>query len=408
MITAMKMMKNWEFIRIKKGDSIMGFSSFMRETFLKKGDEKADSVQYNINTNIRLQIEQFAIIAAINLIAGAVSKCEIKTFIEHNLVKKEEYYRLNIEPNKNQNSTAFWSEVIYKLLYNNECLILLLQDNQLVVSDDFTVKKLLIGYVFEDVTKDEHTFNNNFKMDEVIYLKLNNENITNLIRGFCSNYESLISSAITKYKRLGGRKGVLKIGGVERGKPKFKETLDDMMNNRFKTYFNSDNAVVPLFDGFDYNEISSSGSGASEISDIKILCDEVFDRVGQAFKIPPSLIKGNIADITNLTDYFLTFCIDPLCDLITEELNRKMYGSVEYLKGNHLIIDTTAVKHIDLFYVANNIDKLISSSMYSVNELRLKLGDTSINEEWANNHVITKNYTSVDDLESMRGGENNE
>ena len=82
--------------------------------------------------------------------------------------------------------------------------------------------------------------------------------------------------------------------------------------------------------------------------------------------ITPAILKGDIADVSQLTDNLLTFCIDPLCDLISEETIRKRYGETEYLKGNFMRIDTTCIKHIDIFSIAEKIDKLISSGMYNI------------------------------------------
>jgi len=144
---------------------------------------------------------------------------------------------------------------------------------------------------------------------------------------------------------------------------------------------------------------------ATTITDIKTLTSEAFDRVGQALKIPPAILKGDIADVSQLTDNLLTFCIDPLCDLITEETIRKRYGETEFLKGNYMRIDTTCIKHIDIFGIAEKIDKLISSGMYNIDELREKLGDYVLNTEFSQKHWITKNYQDIEHLENLEGGE---
>ena len=50
--------------------------------------------------------------------------------------------------------------------------------------------------------------------------------------------------------------------------------------------------------------------------------------------------------------------------------------------------------HVDVFAIAEKIDKLISSGMYCIDELRKKLGETELGhgrEQEA--YWITKNYT---------------
>ncbi|MBO5408928.1 MAG: phage portal protein, partial [Clostridia bacterium] len=66
---------------------------------------------------MELAITEFAINVAISLIAGAVSKCEFRTFQNFQEVFGDEYYLWNVEPNRNQNSSQFLQEMIHKLLY---------------------------------------------------------------------------------------------------------------------------------------------------------------------------------------------------------------------------------------------------------------------------------------------------
>ena len=118
-----------------------------------------------------------------------------------------------------------------------------------------------------------------------------------------------------------------------------------------------------------------------------------------------SLLKGDVSDVEKITRNFLTFCIDPLCEMIQKEINRKRYGRKEIQKGNYLKIDTTAVMHIDVFDIAEKIDKLIASGMYCVDELRQKLGDAELGTEESQMHFITKNYTELSGISDVKGGD---
>ena len=115
-------------------------------------------------------------------------------------------------------------------------------------------------------------------------------------------------------------------------------------------------------------------------------------------------LLGDIADVEKVTDNFLTFCIDPLADLITEEIVRKRYGQEEFVKGRLLDVDTTSIKHIDLFSIANSFDKLVACGGYSIDELRRKARDSEIGEEWSQRHWMTKNYQHIE-MAGLEGGE---
>ncbi|GAB6169689.1 phage portal protein [Clostridium carnis] len=363
-------------------------------------DEKIASL------STRIAIEEFAINIAINLIAGSISKCEFQTYMNGKKTKGDEYYIWNIEPNKNQNSTEFIQELITKLLYKNECLVIE-HNGQLVIADSFNQKEYaVVENIFEDITRKDFTFQRTYRMSEVLYFKYNNKNTKSLFSNLMSNYNDLLELAIKKYKRSGGRKGVVELESIIKGDENRKKEIEDMFQRKFKNYFEAENAVLDLPKGVKYEEKNGDGNrkSTSDMVDIQNLIKEAFQRAAQAFKIPPPLLNGDIAGVQGVTDNYLTFSIDPIVDLLSEEANRKRYGKKAYLNGSYLKIDTTCIKHIDIFSIAEKIDKLISSGMYSIDELLEKIGDTPLNTEWSVKHWITKNYSEITKLDQEGGG----
>lgn len=68
--------------------------------------------------------------------------------------------------------------------------------------------------------------------------------------------------------------------------------------------------------------------------------------------------------------------------------------------------DTKAVKHIDLLDVATSIDKLISSGCFTINDIRRVCGEDEIDEPWANQFFMTKNYSAIEDIvNQLKGGD---
>lgn len=373
-------------------------------SFFGAGETTINLTQTEIaGQETKLAIEAFAITAAINLIASAISKCEFKTYSKGVEFKGEEYYLWNIEPNKNQNSSQFIQKLISTLLYENECLALDI-NGQLIIADSFYQNEYaVVENYFTNVVSGTMSFDKTFKMSEVMYFRLGNDNIRALLSNLLKGYNDLLNMSINKYKRSGGRKGILDIESTASGNKDFQTKFEDLMNNKFKRYFEAENAVLPLEKGYKYDEQGGEASkkSTSEIADITATTKEIFERVAQAFKIPPSLLRGDIADISNLTDNFLTFCIDPHTDMIQEEATRKRYGKTEFIAGNYLKIDTTCIKHIDLFNISASFDKLIASGGYSIDELRIKSGDTPLNTDWSKKHWITKNYQGIEDVTTV-------
>lgn len=355
-----------------------------------------------------LVAEELTIHAAINLIANSISKCEFKTLKNGKEYQGEEYYVWNYEPNKNQNSSQFLQELTATLLYRNECLVVE-NNGQLIIAESFTKEEYALKEtVFSNVYRKGLTFNRDFRMSEVLYFRLNNKNIRQLLTNLCNGYNNLLEEAVDKYEKAGGEKGTLHIDaqakGMKYGNKSFEEVYEDLMNNRFKRFFNSRSAVLPLWNGFTYTKQAAEQSkkSTSEMKDITDVLDEIVVTVARAFNIPVALLKGDVSDVSKVTQNFLTFCVDPLCEMLQTEINRKRYGKYQVQRGCYVRINTTTIMHVDVFEIAEKIDKLISSGMYCIDDLRKKLGETELDNEESKTYWITKNYTSI---ESLKGGD---
>lgn len=349
-----------------------------------------------------LDIELFFTFMAINMVAGAIAKCEFKTYLKGKEVKGDEYYLWNYEPNDNQNSCQFIQELITKLLFFNEALVIE-ASGKLVIADSFIqTPYALYQNTFTNVTCGNFRFDKTFYAADVMYFRLGYQDIRMLLSRLLSGYSDLLDMAVGKYKRSGGRKGVVKINKTKTGDKESENQLDDLFNKKFRSYFEAENGVLTLPNGIDYDEKTGEGSKktTSEIADIQNITKEAIARVAQALHMPPVLLQGDVADVSGAINNWLTFGIDPLADLLQTEIVRKRYGKADYLKGSYLRIDTTCVKHVDIFDVATSIDKLISDSVYNADEIRTKIGDAPLNTWWSKQYTRTKNLEALPDKET--------
>lgn len=55
--------------------------------------------------------------------------------------------------------------------------------------------------------------------------------------------------------------------------------------------------------------------------------------------------------------------------------------------------------------MATSLDKLFAIAGYSINDVLEELGKNPINEDWANERYITKNYQKAKITDSVEGGE---
>jgi HK97 family phage portal protein len=351
-------------------------------------------------------VRELAFESAANLIAKSISKCEFRTFKNGTEVRGQEYYLWNVEPNRNQASSVFLHKWLHQLLRYNEALIIEPQPGQLLVADSFTRKPYaLYDDLFSDVVVGDLTFRETFKGPEVLYVQLAPANMRLVTEGLYHSYRQLITYTVKAYQTSRGRKGKLKISALASQAPDFQTTLQDMTNQRLKTFFANDNAVLPLLEGWDYDELQQKTYANDSTRDIRALIDDVSDFTAKAYGIAPKLLRGDAVGLKDSTDFTLTFCIDPLVDMLQEEINRKRYGRQLYLAGDKLVIDTRAIKHIDLLSSATSIDKLIGSGAFSVNDVLRLTGGQEIDEPWANAHYITKNYALAADALAAAGGD---
>ncbi len=344
-----------------------------------------------------LYVRELAFWSCVHVVANAVSKCEMKTFFKGEETKGDEYYLWNIEPNCNQSSSAFLHKLIAQLYRHNEVLVIE-QSGQLLVADSFSKKPYaLYEDVFSQVTVGDFCFGRSFAQSEVLYFTLHERAMRPVVNGLYEAYRKLLDYGMKSYQKSRGTKGILSLDTMAAGDEVFQRTYEELRNNGFKGFAAAEHAVLPLWKGMAYTDLGTKTYANEGTRDIRAMIDDVSDFMAKAFGIPPPLLRGDVQGISDALDQFLTFCLDPLADVLTEEINRKRCGKA-VLDGTYVKLDTKCVKHVDLLGVSTAIDKLISSGAFCVNDIRALVGEAVIDAPWAYQHVMTKNYETVQDL----------
>lgn len=356
-----------------------------------------------------IYIREMAFWSAVNVVANAISKCEFKTYVGKEEKKGAEYYLWNIQPNRNQNSSVFLHKLIAQLYRYNECLVIE-QNGQLLVADDFTrTPYALYDDQFTNVTVENLTFQKTFFQADVLYFKLSECDMRMVTAGLFESYSKLITYSMNAYQRSRGTKGIFKYGTLPVAGSREEEMFNSLINEKISKWLSGDNAALPLGNGQDWKELEHKTYSSESTRDIRAQIDDICDFTAKGFGIPPALLRGDIQGVKDVVDQLLTFCIDPLTDMISEEINRKRVGQAEYVKGTKVVIDTKTIKHIDLLSVATAIDKLIGSGSFCINDIRKAVGEEIIDEPWAWQHYITKNYATAEELlNSLERSDNNE
>lgn len=371
---------------------------------------KNENKKINITTQCysiasEVMIRELAFNLVVNKIANAMSKCKVNVYYGGKKTKDEEWYRWNISPNKNQNASEFWHKLIYMLYSHNEALVII-NNNELYVADSYNLNDntAFFEYTFNQVQINNLTLQKTFRMSEVFYFKLNFENLRFYLNQTLILFGGLINAAYSNYLVSNGYKGVLKIDMFAEQEEDFEEYFSQLVNEDFKKFFSNPNAVIPLYQGYDYKQLDSKGN--TDTRDFKNLLSDIIEITANAFNMPASIANGTVQDTSKAIDEFLTFCIDPLIEILTDEINRKLFSKQQLINNYYIKFDTKSIKHIDLIDIGTSIEKLISSGFTCVNDLREACGLDLINEEWANQFFMTKNYATIEELmNSMKGGD---
>lgn len=372
----------------------MGLLNWIEQRIDLSDVESAKTIIGNIED--RLSTRMLAFYIATSYIADTISKCEIKHYVKGKETKDKFYYLFNVSPNVNQNASELKSKFIYNLFYNGEALMFE-NKGSLYVADSFNIEpRPLKGNVFNNISLENESRTFTRKAEDVFYLNLDDGKLKNLVLGMLEDYSEMLKYSFDIFKSSNGEKYKLIMDDVKVGDKDFNEKFEKVIKKQLEAFINNRKAVYPQFKGYNLERMVEP-DGTTDSTDIRNITKEIFEITAEAFKMPVSMLYGNMTNVKDIISTYITFRIDPLAKMISEELTRKTGTFEDYEKGTYFKVDTTSIMHIDIFEMADKVDKLISSSMYCVDELRNKLGDSPLNTDYSKQHWITKNYSTVED-----------
>lgn len=348
----------------------------------------------------KVYLKRLALQTSIDFIARTLSQTEFRVTENDKTVKDDTSYKLNVRPNTDMSATDFWQKVIYKLIYDNEVLIVVSDTKDLLIADTFErVEYALYPDIFKGVVVKDYEFERSFNMDEVIYFTYNNEKLNSFVDGLFEDYGELFGRMINAQLRNYQIRGVLKMDISKVGSQKEQEQVQKYVDKLLNVFSKNSVAIAPLTNMFDYQESNNANKGnAAPFSEVDNLKKSFIDDVAKAIGIPPALIHGEIADLEKAIESYLKFCIKPLLKKITDELNAKLYTQEEYQKGKK--IKSISIDKKDPLELAESIDKLIASSAFTPNQVLILLGEEPSDKPEMDEYYVTKNYEK-----SSKGGE---
>lgn len=371
--------------------------------------------------------KNYALNLCISRIARSLQLCDFQTFEDNSKVKGFNWYKLNIEPNQNQNQAQFIHSIIYKMVFCDDgALVLQTDEGSFIVAESYDLEKRAYqpnvyrnivvagGYQLKSI-KYEH---------EVFHFVLDNNEIKKIVDSVYDDYAKLIQGTIRNYNRNNALKFKLKIDASfdafktrnvvdSEGNPitrddgsivtEYDDILDDFMINRFKGILSEDDSVTPFESGIDLDPITNqkgnTKSGAATTRDITDTFKDIIYMCSDAFGIPRAYILGDVADGEVVTNNYIDNAVRPIADNLETEINRKLYKFDGLKKGNKMKIKTNVITTKDPVKFANAAEAYLRTGIYTINNLLEMLGEEQLTDSFADTRFMTKNYQTMEEME---------
>lgn len=346
---------------------------------------------------------------AIDLIAKTIAKCEIQVFETKNKkveeTKGDLYWLLNLQPNYNENGTRFIYKLVVKLLEDKKALVIInkkVKTNWLYVADEYDASiDILYGKTFSNISISDDEGNTlrlekTYNQNNSIYYSLENTNLSKASASFKDNTTKILKAVQTSFIRGNTSKWRLKNPGGQPtmidAKTKKEISYEDYKNKITKGLLSEEEAIIMLSEIFDLINLNKDNS--KNLSDFETAFIRIGSTVAQKWNIPLDVFFGNRTEKSTGNNDFITFGLDTYFELLEDGFNISLVGKEDYLKGEYVQFNRTNITHKDVLDCATGIDKL-TANRFSRNEINKLLKLPQIDENWANEHSITKNYGEV-------------
>lgn len=350
----------------------------------------------------KLNIAKLAVEKAETMIAKAIAKSDI--LIQTQSENKRKYeYRLNVQPNDNENGTYFWTKVVKKLLREGEVVIIRIGEKYYRAQSFQESDNVMTGRLYSNITieaaEKQYSLFKTFLSGDVIHLRYDNSKIRVLLNSVLSQYETTANSVNAMMQIANTPKFKLKVPGqlnlVRRGKDgeSDKKITKEEYTEELKKLLESESlAIITESNGITLEQLGiQTATKAEELVKIK---EEINNATAEAYDIPQAVFNGNITEKSDATNEFITYAVGSVAEVINDELTAKLVGAEDYAgKNERVMVWLARFKHVDVVDSANNLDKLRSNG-WNFDEIREMVGYPVLNTPFSQARALTKNYTT--------------
>lgn len=344
--------------------------------------------------------------AVVGYIIAGLQRSEVRITRRESSARDHEHYLWGVRPNPNQSRSEFVARVVDQMFFGrNGCALVVPARDSLWVADGWTEERRPgMPSVFTNVSIEGSTevAPRAVSADEAFVFRVPETVGWRRLLGAVSRcYAEMAESSAKAFQDKNARRWLLRVDQQQAGTAGQTESVNAYLKNSVAPFVKGTDAALPLFRGYDLARAVSDYSGGETTLDVVQVRREAFNLVANCMRVPVSFLEGNVNNFEVVFESFLAFCLDPVARAIADEICAKSFTERDWADGCHAAVDTSHVRHVDLFAVADKVEKLVGSSIDTPNEIRLFTGQERVDAPGMDEYRMTKNH------EVSGGGETN-
>lgn len=384
------------------------FSNIWASVKTKNIDTDISDYTALFNAQTTLGMKNAALESCVSYLARLISKGKFVFKNESSITDSEFNYALNVKPNPNQTASEFKLAMVKKLL-NGELLVI--RDNdKFYIADNFVTNYSLDGNTFSGVTINfsssnvanapnsgpyaQKYFDRVFTQGvDCFHLENDNIGIKKYVDSLWGDYGKLFGILIANQLRVGQLRAKISIPVNNELENKEKIKVQQQYATTLFDKLLNDPVVLLPEDGKSksaYDEISSQKSATlqNQITDFGALKKIFIGEVAGLLGIPPALVLGETANNSENLDLAIESAAIPIGNKLAEGFASLLIKQSGFQVGN--TIQMTGFKTINILDRADAIDKVGSSGVVKINEVREASNLPPIPD--GDRFIMTKNY----------------
>ena len=321
----------------------------------------------------------------------------------------------NVRPNANQNHAEFMARLLDQMFLDPKGYALVVPyREQLWVADSWNVRDARMGdptrwwvpNAYEDVSINgvANAIRGPLSADDVYIFRVpETRQWRRLMSAMGDAYEQMARSASEAFDDKNARRWLLQMDAKISGTAEEQERINAYLRDSVGAFAKGSDAILPLYQGMALERAKADYSGGESTLDVVQIRSEAFRTVANCMRVPVSFLEGNVNNYETVLETMLTFAIDPVARCIADEIAAKSFTPMQRRHGSFARVDTTHIRHVDLFAVADKAEKLVGSMIDTPNEIRVLTGQDRVEgRPEMDDYQMTKNH------ERAQGGENND